>query len=208
MVLLGSVPRNQSYLYRPVPSGDGSSARAKTVCIPVCLQNSGRLAWYAGRNCIRLVTDSVQQLTTSLSFSPPLHRSMASAVVVAGCLLNVPATCSCVSGTGPLLGQRWDWSAGVSIPWLGEMESLVCNFCLNVAARKIVRADPSLRYTSLLLGRWATNKQQPLRKLYVLPHYDGSCGSVFLSHPVTVYWHRANPITDPSLRHTSMLLGR
>ena len=114
----------------------------------------------------------------------------------------------CVSGTGPLLGQRWDWSAGVSIPWLGEMESLVCNFCLNVAARKIVRADPSLRYTSLLLGRWATNKQQPLRKLYVVPHYDGSCGSIFLSHPVTVYWHRANPITDPSLRHTSMLLGR
>ena len=42
---------------------------------------------------------------------------------------------------------------GVSILWLGEMESLVCNFYLSVAARKIVWADPSLRYTSMLPGR-------------------------------------------------------
>ena len=42
---------------------------------------------------------------------------------------------------------------GVSILWLGEVESLICNFYLSVAARKIVCADPSLRYTSMLLGR-------------------------------------------------------
>ena len=48
---------------------------------------------------------------------------------------------------------------GVSILWLGEMESLVCNFYLGVAARKIVWADPSMRYTGMLLGRLATNKQ-------------------------------------------------
>ena len=42
---------------------------------------------------------------------------------------------------------------GVSILWLGEMESLDCNFSLSVAARKIVWVDPSLRYTSILLGR-------------------------------------------------------
>ena len=41
---------------------------------------------------------------------------------------------------------------GVSILWLGELERLICNFCLSVAARNIVWADPSLRYTSLLLG--------------------------------------------------------
>ena len=41
---------------------------------------------------------------------------------------------------------------GVSILWLGEVERLICNFYLSVAARKIVWADPSLRYTSLLLG--------------------------------------------------------
>ena len=42
---------------------------------------------------------------------------------------------------------------GVSILWLGEVERLICNFYLSVAACKIVCADPSLRYTSLLLGR-------------------------------------------------------
>ena len=42
---------------------------------------------------------------------------------------------------------------GVSILWLGEMESLICNFYLSVAARKIVWADLSLRYTIMLLGR-------------------------------------------------------
>ena len=42
---------------------------------------------------------------------------------------------------------------GVSILWLGEMESLVCNFYLSVAARKIVWADLPLRYTCMLLGR-------------------------------------------------------
>ena len=42
---------------------------------------------------------------------------------------------------------------GISILWLGEVESLICNFYLSVAARKIVLADPSLRYTSMLLGR-------------------------------------------------------
>ena len=40
---------------------------------------------------------------------------------------------------------------GVSILWLDEVESLICNFYLSVAAHKIVYADPSLRYISLLL---------------------------------------------------------
>ena len=42
---------------------------------------------------------------------------------------------------------------------MGEIESLICNFYLSVAACTIVRADPSLRYTSVLMGRYATNKQ-------------------------------------------------
>ena len=42
---------------------------------------------------------------------------------------------------------------GVSILWLGEMESVICSFHLSKAARKIVCADPSLRYTRMLLGR-------------------------------------------------------
>ena len=39
---------------------------------------------------------------------------------------------------------------GVSKLWLGEVESLICNFYLSVAAPKIVCTDPSLRYTSML----------------------------------------------------------
>ena len=42
---------------------------------------------------------------------------------------------------------------GVSILWLGEVESLICDFHFSVAARKLVWADPSLRYTGMLLGR-------------------------------------------------------
>ena len=52
--------------------------------------------------------------------------------VVVGWLLNVPATCECISGS------------------------------------------------------------DLLRQFYVLPHWDGSCRSNFPSHPVTVYWHRAD----------------
>ena len=42
---------------------------------------------------------------------------------------------------------------GVSILWLGEVENLICSFYLSVAARKIVLADPSLKYTRMLPGR-------------------------------------------------------
>ena len=38
---------------------------------------------------------------------------------------------------------------GVSILWLDEVESWICNFYLSVAACKTVRADPFLRYTNM-----------------------------------------------------------
>ena len=41
---------------------------------------------------------------------------------------------------------------GVSILWLGEVESWNCNFYLSVAALKIVWADPSPKYFRMLLG--------------------------------------------------------
>ena len=47
-------------------------------------------------------------------------------------------------------GTAWP---GVSMLWLGEVESLICNLYLSVAARKIVWADPPLRYTSMWLRR-------------------------------------------------------
>ena len=47
----------------------------------------------------------------------------------------------------------------VSILWQGEVESLICNFYLSVAAHKIVSADLSLRYTSIFLdAKQATNQ--------------------------------------------------
>ena len=51
---------------------------------------------------------------------------------------------------------------GVSILCLSEVESLICSFCLSVAAYKIVFTDRSLRYTSMLLGCSATHQQQAL----------------------------------------------
>ena len=52
-------------------------------------------------------------------------------------------------------------SAGTGRPGLTgcEVESLICNFYLSVAARQLVRADPSLRYTCMLLGRSTTSQQ-------------------------------------------------
>ena len=48
---------------------------------------------------------------------------------------------------------------GVSILWLGEVKSWICNFYLSVAARKIVWADQSLRYTSNVAGALSNQHQ-------------------------------------------------
>ena len=61
------------------------------------------------------------------------------------------ATLPCAWHCRVSAGTGWP---GVSILGLAEMESLTCNFCLSVAAH----ADPSQRYTSMLLGRWATSQ--------------------------------------------------
>ena len=67
--------------------------------------------------------------------------------------------------------------AGVSILWLGEVESLICSFYLSVAARKIVWADPSLRYTSLLLGRFVNDwvSQEPWIVSVNIQHFCTYC---------------------------------
>ena len=56
----------------------------------------------------------------------------------------------------------------LSMLWLGEIESLICNFYLNVAARSLVWADPSQRDTSILLGHKATSKQNKTKQNIVL----------------------------------------
>ena len=79
-------------------------------------------------------------------------------------MATLPGAWHCRVSTGTV------WP-GVSILSLGEVESWICNFYLSVAARKIVQADPSLRHTSMLLGRKATNQLQ-YGELVVLLHHQ------------------------------------
>ena len=58
-----------------------------------------------------------------------------------------------LTGVWPYRVNTGTGQPGVHILWLGLIESLICSFYLSVAAHKIVWADPSLRYTSMLLGR-------------------------------------------------------
>ena len=58
----------------------------------------------------------------------------------------------------------------VSILWLGEIEKLIWNLYLIVAACQLVWADPCMRYASMLLGSRAINKQQiPSNQLNLSP---------------------------------------
>ena len=50
---------------------------------------------------------------------------------------------------------------------VSELESLICNLYLSLAEGTFVWTDPSLRYTSMLLGCYGTDKQ--LKDLYSRP---------------------------------------
>ena len=57
--------------------------------------------------------------------------------------------------------------------------------------------SPRTSFVCLLVALRPSNMPVYLRDgsaqtIYVLPHWDRSCRSNFLSHPVTVYWHRAD----------------
>ena len=94
---------------------------------------------------------------------------------------------------------------GVSILWLGEIESLIRNFYLSVAARKIVCADPSLRYTSMLLGRSATKKEEdPQCVVHSVNWIDSKTANVRLVFlEIFSVWVRA--YTEPFLRQQRTL---
>ena len=64
-----------------------------------------------------------------------------------------------VSGLWCWRASAWTGWHSVSILWLDELESLICNVCLSVTAHTPVWADPSLRYSSILLGYKTTNKE-------------------------------------------------
>ena len=61
---------------------------------------------------------------------------------------------------------------GVSTLWLGRTVSFMFSFYHSVAIRRIVRADQSLRYTSMLLGRKAS-KYHHRRRRHQQPNETG-----------------------------------
>ena len=73
--------------------------------------------------------------------------------------LNIGTPVATLPGTWCYrVSARTGWP-GVGILSLGEIASLVCNFCLHMAACTLSWADLPLRYTSVLLGCLTTNKQ-------------------------------------------------
>ena len=72
---------------------------------------------------------------------------------------------------------------------------MICNFYLSVAVRKIVCADPSLRYTRMLLGPEATNKQT---NIHILTNTHTS--HIYCSH---LHHHKHRVITTPTHTPTS-----
>ena len=93
-------------------------------------------------------------------------------------------------------GTGWP---SVSILWLGEMESWIFNFYLSVAARKLVWEDPSLRYTRMLQGCEATNKQQQLLPSHSPPPPLWPWHCCPRSSPSR--WAKAIKVLCPSNRH-------
>ena len=122
-------------------------------------------AWYALSVDPHIIKGLFASSTTSLAEwlrRPPRERKvLGSNPACAGIFSGSSHTSDLKIGT-PVATLPGAWRSrvstgtgrpGVSILWLGEVERWICNFYLSVAARKIVWADPSLRYTSLLLGR-------------------------------------------------------
>ena len=76
------------------------------------------------------------------------------------CDLNIGTPVATLPGACRYRVSAGTGQPGVSILWLGEMWSLICDFYLSVAARKIVCADPTLRYTRICWDiKQPTNKQ-------------------------------------------------
>ena len=118
--------------------------------------------WPSGKDSALRTADLGSIPTFAVDLFPVRVIPVTSELVFQWILCQVPKRVS--TGTG--------WP-GVSILWEGVTVSLISNFHLHVAAHTIVWADPSLRYTSLLLGLEATNLQ-PLFSVLWGNHIDKS----------------------------------
>ena len=84
-------------------------------------------------------------------FKSCLRRDFSGLSQTSGLKIDTPV--ATLPGTWHYRVNTGTGQPGVSILWMGEVESWICHFYLIVAARKTVWADPSLRYSSMLLGR-------------------------------------------------------
>ena len=94
--------------------------------------------------------------------------------------LKIGTSVATLSGTWRYRVSAGTDQPGVHVLRLGEIKRLICNFCLSVTACKFVRADPSMGYTSLLLGRQASKQasNQPTSSVYCVPcdyHLSDPC---------------------------------
>ena len=108
---------------------------------------------------INLNLNSLGLKAEDLVFQPRLRRDFSGSSHTSDLKTGIPV--ATLPGAWCYRVSVWTGWPDVSILWLGEMESLIRNFCLSVAARTIVWADPSLRYTIACCWdfKQPTNKQ-------------------------------------------------
>ena len=102
--------------------------------------------------------------------------------LVSNCAIQMKLLLLPCQATG-VIGWALKLSGLLSV-FFGEMENLTCNLYLSVAAHAKVRADPSRRYTSMLLGRSATNQHSLQPSLFYLPD---SCFLLFASFALMLF---------------------
>ena len=100
---------------------------------------------------------------------------------------------------GSCLWRTWYFSAG---SWI-QLQPTTSQSTMKLRALEMQMNDSFFHWAlnhSLFVG-WLLNIPATCecisgtdlhRQFYVLPHWDRSCRSNFPSHPVTVYWHRAD----------------
>ena len=132
---------------------------------------------------------------------PPRERKVpGSNPAGAGIFSGLSHTCDLNIGT-PVATQPGAWRyrvsagtgrPGVSILWLGEMESLICSFCLSVAARKIVQICPWDALACCWVVKQPTNNNSNPHFSFCHFFYFGYFPHLvvfwFCSFPIVLFW--------------------
>ena len=129
-----------------------------SVCLSLCLSVSVCLSF---RLPAFLCLSICLSLSVSVSLSPPpppslslsLSHRLDGLVVMRLPLVESYGWLFCRPGAWRYrVRARTGW-LGVSIMWFGEIARLICFVYLREASHEMLSADPSLRHTSMLMGR-------------------------------------------------------